>query len=584
MVASQVSLRGPLLILNLALLNVCLIRAEHSIDVDYLQSGLTIVGGVNLRGAAHSDDAPITNIFVTIGGATVAGGSYNYNSKTVSFEFFAKTSDPREHDLVVHAQDASGVTFSSQTFAEYFASKVTTRLLAPTANVNLTLGEGVLIHADAEIDFGRLSGISFYMDLGNVSSVPYLTFGSSTEFTWYPHEVGDFNVSIHPFVDVNDGPVDDRFFTATVKPWSMPLITRQNLYGGTTNGGKVMFIASASRSPQNIQWFHNGQPIPGATNWTFTIDPPQPSDDGYYLAQIDNFAGRVVSEMTDHQIDGNGGGLVLFSNHTDGIDAPIYSPGQTPLSPPYIRVQLFAGATINRMRPASPEIVVTNGYFDAGAITLPNIAPGQKAYVQVAAKDEIPLLLETGLYGRSPIMEITAGASTPTPLLGQIPLTLVKYGHYLRPRFTPDTPPSVRQGGSVELKFSLLDSNNLPLTYLWSKNGVPIPGATNATLRIDNAQRSDAGYYTVFMTDGTQASEVGTALAVEDSLALQLSADGKLQLRGNAGSRYTLQSSTDLKAWSTLQTMTAGSDSTTIPVAAPSAGNLFYRAILSPQP
>jgi hypothetical protein len=579
---SKMSLPCALLILALALFKASPIRAEQSISVNYIKSGMTIYGAVYLRGSAHSDNAPITNIFVTIGGAKVAGGSYNYNSKTVEFDFKARSRVPGELDLVVHAQDASGSTFTSQTFRDYFASELSLRLLAPSGNVSLKLGEGVVIRADADIDFGEVKGIAFWMDNGNGSSKEYVINDASTDFIWYPHEVGTFNVRVRPFVDVTDGPVQDGFFTATVEPWSLPLITRQSLYLGTTNGGKVMLVESSSPSPRRIQWLHNGQAIPGATNSILTIESPQSSDDGYYVAQIDNSAGRVVSAMADQQIDGNGGGLVLFSNHTDEIDAPIYSPGQLPGYPPYIQVKLVAGRAINRLRVVTDWIRATNGYFNAGSITLPNVAPGQKAYVRVIAKDEIPMLLEAPLYGQSPIMEITAGASTPTPLRGLIPFTVVRFGNPYWPRFTPDTPASVRQGGSVELKFTPLESTSGTVTYFWSKNGVPIPGATNATLRIDNAQRSDAGYYTVFMTDGTQLADIGTSLAVEDSVALRLSSHGQLELHGNTGSRYTLQSSTDLKTWSPLQTITAQSDSTAIPVAAPSTGNLFYRAILEP--
>jgi hypothetical protein len=572
-------------LLTIALFDTRPIKAESSVTVNYIKPGWTIIDTLDLWGTAHSDNAPITNIFITLGGVKILEQPYQASyGQTISFEFSPRIHLYGELALVVTAQDASGATFSSQTLTDYFASQLSVRLLAPTTtNITVPLGQGIPISADSEVDFGRVSGLYFSVDNGSDYPTTYIT-PSATQFTWYPPGVGNYSISLVPFIDMG-GAVQKASFTATVTPWRLPVIARWSPYlATTTNGGKVISIGSSSDSPRAIQWFHNGQPVPGATNSILTIDPPQPAADGYYVAQIDNFAGRVVSAMADAQIDGNGGGLVLFSNHTDAIDAPIYSPGQEPGAPPYIRVKLFAGATINRMRPVTDWIKATNGYFNAGVISLPQIAPGQKAYGQVFAMDEIPMLLESPLFGRSPIMEITAGA-TPTPLLGQIPMTLVKYGHYLRPQFTPDTPPSVRQGASVELKFSLLDSNNLPLTYFWSKNGVPIPGATNATLRIDNAQRSDAGYYTVFMTNGTDAPQIGTALAVEDSIALRLSSDGALELRGNAGSQYTLQSSSDLKTWSTLQTMTAGSDATTIPVVAPSSGNLFYRAILeSPQP
>ena len=569
------------------------LRAEQSVTVNYIKSGMTIMDSIYLEGTAHSDNARIANIFVTLGGVKILEQPYpnnsDYGSQTIPFEFYPRLQLFGELPLVITAQDASGATFSSETFTDYFASKLSVRLVAPTTNVTVTLGQGIPISAESEIDFGKVNGFSIYMDNGDPDQhypIPYIT-PSPTQFTWYPQNVGTYRVSVHPIIDMGWTPQESSI-TATVTPWSLPLIAYM-VDWQTTNGGRGMFVKSSNASnapPQSIQWLHNGQPIPGATNSTLTTDSPQPSDDGVYVAQIDNFAGRAVSSMTDEQIDGNGGGLVLFSNHTDEIDAPIYSPGQLHGGPPYILVRLWVGATINRLRPVTDWIRATNGYFNGGAISLPHIAPGQKAYVQVVAKDEKPMLLETALWGRSPIMQITAGASTPTPLLGQIPLTLATYSFAsLSPQFVPDTPPSVRHGGSVELKFYLRHPYSLPLTYFWSKNGVPIPGATNATLRIDNAQRPDAGYYTVFVTDGTYAPQIGTALAVEDSVALSLSSDGQLELHGNAGARYTLQTSTDLQTWSTSQTITAGSDNTAIPVIAPPNGNLFYRVILeSSQP
>jgi len=50
------------------------------------------------------------------------------------------------------------------------------------------------------------------------------------------------------------------------------------------------------------------------------------------------------------------------------------------------------------------------------------------------------------------------------------------------------------------------------ISYQWNKNGVAIPGATNATLTVSSAQAANAGQYTVTVTDATSSvtSSAGT--------------------------------------------------------------------------
>jgi pectate lyase len=49
--------------------------------------------------------------------------------------------------------------------------------------------------------------------------------------------------------------------------------------------------------------------------------------------------------------------------------------------------------------------------------------------------------------------------------------------------------------------FSVVASGTAPLAYQWKKNGTDITGATNSTLTIASAQTSDAGSYTVFVSN-----------------------------------------------------------------------------------
>lgn len=53
-----------------------------------------------------------------------------------------------------------------------------------------------------------------------------------------------------------------------------------------------------------------------------------------------------------------------------------------------------------------------------------------------------------------------------------------------------------------EVNFSVTVDGTEPISYQWKKNDVDIPGATSATYQIGSAETSDAGTYSVVVTDG----------------------------------------------------------------------------------
>ncbi len=65
-------------------------------------------------------------------------------------------------------------------------------------------------------------------------------------------------------------------------------------------GGKTQFEVSINdfRLPLQLQWFHNDQPIPGATKATLTIDNVQAADLGRYYLAITNAAGLPLTTET----------------------------------------------------------------------------------------------------------------------------------------------------------------------------------------------------------------------------------------------------------------------------------------------
>ncbi len=69
---------------------------------------------------------------------------------------------------------------------------------------------------------------------------------------------------------------------------------------------------------------------------------------------------------------------------------------------------------------------------------------------------------------------------------------------------------TVRQGENVE--FSVSATHLLPLSFQWQLEGVDVPGATNAALALTNVQPSQAGAYTVIVSNvlGIATSEAAT--------------------------------------------------------------------------
>jgi len=63
-------------------------------------------------------------------------------------------------------------------------------------------------------------------------------------------------------------------------------------------------------------------------------------------------------------------------------------------------------------------------------------------------------------------------------------------------------PSSVAVGAGSAASFSVSVSGTAPLSYQWRKNGIPILGATNATLTLSAAQNGDAGGYSVIVSNG----------------------------------------------------------------------------------
>jgi hypothetical protein len=129
---------------------------------------------------------------------------------------------------------------------------------------------------------------------------------------------------------------------------------------------------------------------------------------------------------------------------------------------------------------------------------------------------------------------------------------------------TPPQSLTVTQGQSAS--FSVVASGTAPLSYQWSLNGMALPGATGSTLTLNRVQTTDAGSYTVVVTNiaGPVTSAAATLTVTNPAIALVVSSTGGMAPAGftfqfsvPVGLTYAILASTNLQDWTPISTNVA---------------------------
>ncbi len=144
-------------------------------------------------------------------------------------------------------------------------------------------------------------------------------------------------------------------------------------------------------------------------------------------------------------------------------------------------------------------------------------------------------------------------------------------------------PQVVGPGASVVLQMQMNASE--PLTYQWLHNGMPLAGATNATLNLPPMSPGNAGNYTV--TARNAVGTVGRASAAVGMFSMAFTNGApRITVAGPAGSHFEIDFTQVLKAVSDWQTMTnvtlTGSISQISDTSPQGPRARFYRATMVP--
>jgi pectate lyase len=237
-------------------------------------------------------------------------------------------------------------------------------------------------------------------------------------------------------------------------------------------GQNASFAVFASgTAPLMYQWYFNtNSPLAGATNSTLTIPNAQTSDAGGYSALVSNAYGSVTSAVAQLTVNLPVAPTIL-SHPQNQTNVP---PGGT------AAFSVVAGGS---------EPLTYQWYFNTSTLL-----PGAT---------EASLTITNVQVGNAGDYHVVVSNVAGTAISSNAVLTVNT--NPVPPVFTSQPASQVVLIGATA-SFSAVAAGTAPISYQWSKGGVPMAGATSSTLTLTNVQSSDAGTYTL-----TASNSVGTA-------------------------------------------------------------------------
>ena len=224
-------------------------------------------------------------------------------------------------------------------------------------------------------------------------------------------------------------------------------------------------VEAVGTPPFSYQWRLYGTNIEGATNSGLWL-----SQAGPYSVAVSNALGQTIS-------------------------------GEVPVSVVPLRISLSVSDSVFAGSSESFFVAVTG----VGPFTYQWRFNG----TNLAAATNSWLLIQAVSFDQAGTYSVAVSNALGQVISGEVPVSVVP----LRISSQPSSN-SIFRGGSVN--FSVAATGVGPFTYQWWFNGPKLPGATNATLVISNAQFSQAGNYAV-----TLANQYGSAQSLNAWLEVE---------------------------------------------------------------
>jgi hypothetical protein len=232
----------------------------------------------------------------------------------------------------------------------------------------------------------------------------------------------------------------------------------------TVGSTAQLSVTAAGSGTLLYQWALNGIPIAGATGSTLSLALVDATDAGTYTVAVSNSTGTTEAAPANLTI------LSLFV-------------------PPTITAQPYMSTNS-----AGSSVTFTVGASGTPPLTYQWLLNGTPIGGSTAPAITIPSVQAANAGTYSVVVTNAAGSTTSAGAV----LTVIAGGVAPIFQFQPAST-TVTVGGIATLIVGVVGPP--PITYQWSKAGTAIPGATSSSLTFSPAAATDAGTYSVVITD-----------------------------------------------------------------------------------
>ncbi|MGA2787904.1 MAG: immunoglobulin domain-containing protein [Verrucomicrobiota bacterium] len=329
-------------------------------------------------------------------------------------------------------------------------------------------------------------------------------------------------------------------------------------------GDNVSFsVQAVGTLPMTYEWYYNTNSLLSVgTNSTLTLTNVQQSDSGGYSVIMTNSYGSATSVVAQLTVD-----VFPPSISNDPQDQSalvgqdtsfsVQAGGTAPLSYQwyYNTNTVLTNATSSILTLTNVQlsdsggysVVVTNSYGSATSavaqltVSLPvapsiitqpqdqaNILPGATATFSVEASGSDPLNYQWYYNTNTVLTNATdstltitnvqlANAGSYSVVINNVAGSTNSSNAFLTVNNSPVAPVFNSQPSSLVVlagsaaSFTAVAGGTAPISYQWSKNGTPIPGATSSTLNLSNVQTADDGSYTLTATNSVGSTNSNPA-------------------------------------------------------------------------
>lgn len=298
-----------------------------------------------------------------------------------------------------------------------------------------------------------------------------------------------------------------------------PTITTQPTNRTVVAGQSTTFTVVASgTAPLTYQWLKNGGAISAATSATFSLASVSQNDAGNYSVAVSNAGGTVYSTAATLTV------TAATTPTTPTTPTSPTTPTIATITPPAIAVAP-ASQAVNAGTTVSLYVVATG--------TPPFSYQWRKdgSLLSGATSSVLSLVNVQASQGGNYTVSVSNSAGTVTSADAVLAI------HTLPVIVTPPADQTVPIGS--RLRLSVVASATSSLSYSWRKDGTVLPGATQATYEVADAQPAHAGTYSVVVTSAAGAVTSPSARVTVVAVAPTVSSPPVAQT-ANAGDRATL--------------------------------------------